>query len=742
MSRPNHPLRRAPRLVLTAWVILVAVAAALALQLDGALSGGGFTAPRAEALVTQAGIERDFGDAPNQVVVVLDGDDAISPAAIDETAALLTDHGAVSVTTPGQRPDYASADDRTVVITAGFDGDNTVAQNLTPDLQEGVADLADGVDGYVTGQPALDYQLNAHSKEDALRAELIVFPVLIVVLLIVFRSVAAAVVPLLIAGSSLAIALGVGYLIARETDVSNLYSNIVSMIGLAVSVDYSLFIVKRFREELSLGRSVRDAVDVAMARAGHSVLFSGAAVIVALAALLVPRVMAFTSIALGGMIVTAVALVLTHTVLPSLLILLGRRIDWGRVPLPSRRPRRASGSTAADSTSTDTGTGTGTGMRGRPSPTRAMSAVVALVGVVGLLAVSSPALGLSLQSPVASATVLPEDDPARIGLDVAAARIGVDDLFPLQVVIGADDASELVDDVATASRLLQEHADVASVTSVTTSGIDPALLPALLASDEAPAELGALWAEGSAGTVARLLVTTDDGPDSVEAHDLVREIRDELPDEIGSSSTVAVAGATAQGLDFDETLVDSLPTIAVLVFVATFLLLIVAFRSVTLSLLALAFNALVVGASLGALTLVQSLTSDVPLNSVTPVLLFAVMFGLSMDYMVIIIARIAETYERGAVFGSAVTDGLRVTRPMINSAALIMIVVFLAFMTGQISIVREIGLGLAIAVALDAVVIRTIVLPSVLRAIGPGVFGARSRRRRSQPQTAGGNLVS
>lgn len=736
MSRPNHPLRRAPRLVLTAWVILVAVAAALALQLDGALSGGGFTAPRAEALVTQAGIERDFGDAPNQVVVVLDGDDAISPAAIDETTALLTEHGAVSVTTPGQRPDYASADGRTVVITAGFDGDNTVAQNLTPDLQEGVSDLAGGVDGYVTGQPALDYQLNAHSKEDALRAELIVFPVLIIVLLIVFRSVAAAVVPLLIAGSSLAIALGVGYLIARETDVSNLYSNIVSMIGLAVSVDYSLFIVKRFREELSHGRSVRDAVDVAMARAGHSVLFSGAAVIVALAALLVPRVMAFTSIALGGMIVTAVALVLTHTVLPSLLILLGRRIDWGRVPLPSRRPRRASGSTAADSTST------GTGMRGRPSPTRAMSAVVALVGVVGLLAVSSPALGLSLQSPVASATVLPEDDPARIGLDVAAARIGVDDLFPLQVVIGADDASELVDDVAKASRLLQEHADVASVTSVTTSGIDPALLPALLASDEAPAELGALWAEGSAGTVARLLVTTDDGPDSVEAHDLVREIRDELPDELGSSSTVAVAGATAQGLDFDETLVDSLPTIAVLVFVATFLLLIVAFRSVTLSLLALAFNALVVGASLGALTLVQSLTSDVPLNSVTPVLLFAVMFGLSMDYMVIIIARIAETYERGAVFGSAVTDGLRATRPMINSAALIMIVVFLAFMTGQISIVREIGLGLAIAVALDAVVIRTIVLPSVLRAIGPGVFGARSRRRRSQPQTAGGNLVS
>jgi RND superfamily putative drug exporter len=716
MPRPLSPLRRAPRLVLTAWVILVAVFAALALQLDGALSGGGFTAPRAEALLTQADIERDFGDSPNQVVVVLDADDAIDPGVIDDASALLRENGAASVTTPRERPDYASSDGRTVVITAGFDGDNTVAQNLTPDLQEAVATLVDGVDGYVTGQPALDYQLNAHSKEDALRAELIVFPVLIIVLLLVFRSVAAAIVPLLIAGSSLAVALGVGYLIARETDVSNLYSNIVSMIGLAVSVDYSLFIVKRFREELDRGRSVRAAVDVAMARAGHSVLFSGAAVIVALSALLVPRVMAFTSIALGGMIVTAVALVLTHTVLPAILGLLGRRIDWGRVPLPTRARRTPAGRPSPT----------------RAAPTRAVSAIIALVGIAGLVAVSSPALGLSLQSPVASATVLPSDDPARVGLDVAAARIGVDDLFPLQVVISADTGEQLVADVTTATRLLESHDEVASVTSVATAGIDPAALPALLTDGEAPAELGALWTEGPRGPVARLLVTTDDGPDSVAAHDLVREIRTDLPDELDASSTVAVAGATAQGLDFDETLIGALPTIALLVFVATFVLLVVAFRSVTLALLALAFNALVVGASLGALTLVQSATSDVPLNSVTPVLLFAVMFGLSMDYMVIIIARIAETVARGGDFGSAVGDGLRATRPMINSAALIMIVVFLAFMTGRISIVREIGLGLAIAVALDAVVIRTVVLPSVLRAIGPRVFGQRARRR-SQP---------
>nr|BFF12916.1 hypothetical protein GCM10025699_42190 [Microbacterium flavescens] len=539
-------------------------------------------------------------------------------------------------------------------------------------------------------------------------------------LLVVFRSVVAALVPLLIAGSSLALALGAGFLIARETDVSNLYSNIVSMIGLAVSVDYSLFIVKRFREELQRGLSVRDAVDVAMARAGHSVLFSGAAVIVALAALLVPDVMAFTSIALGGMIVTFVALVLTHTVLPALLGLLGHRIDWGRVPLPARR--RPASSTGADD---------GRGRRSTRVPGRLTSAVVALVGVAALIGVAAPALGLSLQSPVASATVLPADDAARVGLEVADESLGVDDLFPLQVVVSADDADELVTDAVTATRFLDGHDDVRSVTAVTTTGLDDATLRSVLSGPEIPDELSALWAEGPSGPVTRLLVTTTEGPDSTSAHDLVREIRDDLPSELGASSSVGVAGATAQGLDFDETLIRSLPTIGGLVLAATFVLLVVAFRSIALSALALAFNALVVGASLGLLTLVQSLTSDSPLNSVTPVLLFAVMFGLSMDYMVIIIARIAESFEHGGPFSAAVTDGLRATRPMINSAALIMIAVFLSFMTGRISIVREIGLGLAIAVALDALVIRTIVLPAVLRAIGPIVLGRSRRRRRT-----------
>jgi RND superfamily putative drug exporter len=195
--------------------------------------------------------------------------------------------------------------------------------------------------------------------------------------------------------------------------------------------------------------------------------------------------------------------------------------------------------------------------------------------------------------------------------------------------------------------------------------------------------------------------------------------------DTAASYTTGVTGATAQGTDFDNTLIESIPLIAALVFVLTFGMLAFAFRSVILPVLALFFNTLVVLASLGLLTGLVSVASDAPLNSVTPVLLFAVMFGLSMDYMVIIISRIVEAFGNGKPFTEAVTFGVRGTRSMINSAAIIMVAVFASFSSAQISIVREIGIGLAIAVILDALVVRMFIMPAVLRVLGPRVLGPR-----------------
>ena len=224
-------------------------------------------------------------------------------------------------------------------------------------------------------------------------------------------------------------------------------------------------------------------------------------------------------------------------------------------------------------------------------------------------------------------------------------------------------------------------------------------------------------------------MTAAEGPDTVAAHGLVSTLRG-VAHPAGYS--IAVAGATAQGLDFDTALEHSIPWIVGFVFVLTFLMLMIAFRSALLPLLALGFNTLVVGASLGLLPAATELVTRMPLNSVTPVLLFAVMFGLSMGYMVIIISRVIEAYRSGLPYSEAVSVGSAKTRGMVNSAAIIMVAVFASFTSAQISVVREIGIGLGVAVILDALVIRMLVMPAVLRLVGVPII-PRVRRVALRP---------
>jgi RND superfamily putative drug exporter len=709
ISLISHLIRR-PRIVLSVAATIAVIGALLGLRLDSALSAGGFSDPRGEALVTRDEVQEAFGDQPNQLMIVLDGGQVLSSEAFDEVTRILDSSGAEDVVTPREQPALASADGRTGIVIGGYAASDSTVQDMVPGLQDQLEQARVAGAVYVTGQPALDYQLNAESKADALRAELIVFPLLLVILLFVFRSVVAMIVPMVLAGAALGVANGIGYLISLVTDISILYTNIVSMIGLAVAVDYSLFIVSRFREETRKGQSSEQAVLTTMATAGRSVVFSGAAVILALSALLVPRVTAFTSIALGGMIVTVVALLLAVFALPVALVLLGSRIDALRIPWPSRpRPTRE-------------------GVGARRHHSRGRSVLLASSATALLLLGMVPVMGLSLQSPVASADVLPDDDPARIGLELAQDRIGLEGIFPVDVVLSmpnTGDAADAVVQVAVAHRFLVDQGASSAVASIISAGAGDAAAASASGAMSIPAGVDEFWDAGEEVLTARLRVSTAAGPDSVESHDLVDTIRNELPGHLESSTSAAVTGATAQGVDFDETVVRSIPLIAAIVLGLTFVMLAGAFRSVVLPLLALVFNVLVVGASLGLLTLLQDVTTRAPLNSVTPVLLFAVMFGLSMDYLVVILARMRESFHGGMAFDASIDDGARRTRHMVNSAALIMIAVFCSFMTGQISVVREIGIGLAIAVALDALVVRPVLLPHVLKAVGSRAFGVR-----------------
>ncbi|WP_114149509.1 MMPL family transporter [Glycomyces xiaoerkulensis] len=667
------------------WIVLALIAAPLAMQLGGALKAGGFSDPRAGSVEAQETLEEAFDQKPNSLMVVLstDGD---ATAAVPDASEAATDMGADLVVDHRMQPGWVADDGGTTMVVLGFDEDNTTVQSLVPELETEIdRAVGDGVTVEITGAPALDAALNHHSEQDAARAELIAFPVLFVVLLLVFRSVAAMLVPLAMAGITLAITQAAGFGFTEITDVNSLFVNIVTMIGLAVAVDYSLFIIKRFREELESELPVKDALEKTMATVGHSVMFAGLAVMVSMAALFIPRTMAFTSIALAGALVTAVAVSMSMTLLPAVLSLLGRRINWGSI---GRRKRREA-----------------------PEPkTRLMRrpGLVLAALVVAFAALAAPALNLTWQVPVASASILPGDDGARTGLERVENEIGLEGLFPVEVVLtapeaAAGDLSRAADDVA---------AEAATIDGVVDARVD--------------------YGEPAGGELAALVsVTTEHDPDSDAAHAVVDDLRG-IVDGLDGDVTARLGGATATGDDFDDLVLRSMPLVVAAVAVLSLILLTVSFRTWLMPLLALAFNAMVVAASLGVLALISADGSGT-INSVTPLMLFAVMFGLSMDYMVIMISRMKELYTDGLGHREAVMGGLARTAGLVNGAAVIMVAVFVSFTSAQISIVRELGIVLAVAVVLDAVVIRRLVMPATLLIVGDRVWGRGRRTEEVEP---------
>jgi RND superfamily putative drug exporter len=714
-----HLAAARPKAVIAGWLLLLALAVPFALQLEGALKTGGFSDPRGESVKAQRTLERAFDEAPNSLLVVLHSKDGSVENAIGQARKAVQREGVSTVTDRTTHPEWLSKDGRTTFLQVGFTSDNTTVQNLVPDLQDDVRDaVGDKVDVDVTGAPALDYALNVHSKEDVTRAEMIAFPVLFIVLLLVFRSVAAMVVPLLMAGVTLMATQAIGYGMTQFTDVNSLFTNIVSMVGLAVAVDYSLFIIKRFREELADGHTVPDALDRTMRTVGHSVVFSGLAVVVALSALFIPRAMSFTSIALGGVAVSLVAVAIAVTLLPAVLSLLGHRINWGTL----RRRKNT----------TETTTPGKAGKDNRPGNrfTRRPGLVLAALAIA-FAALAAPAAQLTLRVPVASADILPADDSARTGMERIKQDIGVREMFPIQVVLSADrDQSDALlksaTDIASYARSAPGADKVQSVEPFSRSLDDPASLDAT-----ARTALDQLWTQDGNNLVTRVIITPSADPDSSSAHHLVDDLRDHLDDRTQPEVTVQLAGATPTGSDFDDLVLRSAPLVVLSVALLSFLILLYAFRSVLLPLLALAFNIAVVGASLGFLALLTG-NADHSINSVTPLMLFAVMFGLSMDYMVIMISRMRETYLGGASHREAVLGGLARTAGLVNGAAAIMVAVFASFTSAQISIVRELGISLAAAVILDAVVIRRLVMPATLLLIGDRTWG-RHRRTGQQP---------
>ncbi len=572
-----------------------------------------------------------------------------------------------------------------------------------------------------TGPLAEQEDFDRVLEQDLVKAELVSVPLTAFVLLAVFGSVVATLLPVGIGLFAVLGGVAALFTLSRVTPVSPYAMNVVTLIGLGVAIDYSLFIVSRFREELARGASTEDAVVEAVATSGRAVAFAGLAVTIGLAGLLFYRGMFLDVIGIAAAIVVALSVLFALTSLPALLGVLGPRVDRLRIPLvkvSSESPfyRRVAA-------------------RVMEHPVLVLLPTLALLVAAGL-----PFFGIRTAN--SDVTVLPTTAEARQGYDELAKGFPGQDPSPIVVLVQFPgnplEASRIgaLHDLVTTLRarpgVLRVDAPVA---------FDPRLPKEveaqLLAAPRAalPPELAGMIGAMVGPTTALVTVRSAHPPTSEETRALVKGLR---ASPVVGDGRLVITGRTAVDLDLFEFVKQRTPRTVGFVMGMTFVVLLFALRSVLLPLKAVVMNVLSITASFGALVWVfqRGHLSSVlrftpgPIEPVLPVLLFCLVFGLSMDYEVLLLTRMQEEWDHSADNRRAVAEGLAKSAPLITSAAVIMVVVFAAFAMARVVLIQAIGLGMALAVALDATLVRTLVVPATMRLFGDANWWAPSFLRR------------
>jgi putative drug exporter of the RND superfamily len=557
-----------------------------------------------------------------------------------------------------------------------------------------------------TGNVAIGSDFDKYLQSDLQRAELVSLIVIVPLLLIVFATVVSMLLPLGVGGLAVVGGLaGVGIL-ARFTDVSTYSTNIVTLIGLGVAIDYSLFIVNRFREEMGAGQTTEQALIATMRTSGRAVTFSGITVAIGLSAMLFFQGSFLASMGFAGAIVVAIAVLYALTFLASLLAILGHRVNWARLPLP----RRASGR----------GLWHGLAIRVMRRPLLVLLPIVAL-----LLVVASPIFQIRIAN--GDVGMLPPNAETRRGYDQLQTFPGQGSTFFSVVVRYASDGPLTAAHIGDLYDLAQQIKQIPGVEGVESLvSFDPSLhradYQALLTQPASaqPARVQTIVHGTTGSQIAVLSVVTKHGPESDGSRAIVQSLRSMTPPP-GSSTLVE-----AFSIDFTDFILQRIPLAVAYVMIVTYLVLFLLTGSVVLPLKAVVMNILSIGASFGALVWVfqqghlSSLLNFTPaaLDPSVPVLLFCLVFGLSMDYEVLLISRIQEEYRKTGDTTQAVAQGLEKSGRLITGAAAIMVAVFLAFGLADVVLIKSIGLGLALAVAIDATLVRALIVPAVMRLLG------------------------
>jgi len=585
---------------------------------------------------------------------------------------------------------------------------------LPPDVYPALRALvrSDALEVLAAGPIALNHDFTEVARQDLGRVEMIILPLVAALLLLVFGSVVAALLPLAVGGLAMASAIAGTFVLARSVSVSIYAPNIVSMIGLGVAIDYSLFVVSRFREELR-ERPTPDALARTVATAGRAIFFSGLTVAIGLLGMTLLGLGNLGSMGWAGTMVVAFAVLYGLTTLPALLAVLGPAVNAVRVPFLALGPPEG-----------------GRGAWPRLAamvmayPWRVLLPVVALLLLLGL-----PLFHLRVGA--GDETALPPEAESRRATDVLRREFPGEDVNRIMVVLDAGRESPLTPErVAQAHALRRWLASRPHVTRVDSFvDLDPSLdlasyqRIAALPRDRRPPELAAALDQLVGAHIALLVVSTERRPSSDEARALVREIRTARPPFDGE---VLVAGQTAFDLDFIDLALRRAPLAIGLIVLVTFPVMFLLLDSVLLPLKAVAMNLLSITASFGALVWIfqdghlsgwLGFTPG-PIQTATPLIMFCLVFGLSMDYEVLLLSRVREEYDRTGDNVRAVAAGLERTGRLITGAAAIMAAVFFGFGLARSVIVQAVGIGIGIAVVVDATIVRALLVPAAMRLMG------------------------
>ncbi len=703
--------------VLAVWIVAFLAVVPFLGKLNARLSQGGFEVPGSQSDQVRRAVETEFkGQFEFSDLLVMHSDSVTAEdPAFRQTfgavrTALTRAPGVGAVSDAYASPERSiSRDGQTLWATVGLTDNQDEALHHADDLNAAVAGASRGrpVQALLTGAAPFYSVFSQTTTHDLERAEKVALPISLLILILAFGSLVAAGMPLALALLSLAISFGVISAIAATTTVSIFAQNVASMIGIGVGIDYSLFILNRYREGLRAGLEPADAVAEAIATSGKAVFVSGLTVVVALSGTQLVNLAAFRSMGFSAMIAVFFAMAAALTLLPALLGFVGRKVDSLSLHRRKSEESRVWHRWA-------------TWVMHRPWP-----ALLVTLAIVALLA--APALHLRLGS--SGPSILPAGSGPRVAAEITARAFGEGQVAPVQVMV-TDPRGVTGAGFADLYRLAGEIAkdpEVARVDSVATlvPGAPVEQAQAALASPHVAPFVKSLVAPDGKRTL--LSVISKHGAQSQDSNDLVIRLRRGLPSLLPAGDTAAVGGDPGLNVDINQEMEGKLIPVVALVLVLSFLVLLVFLRSLLLPLKAILMNTASVLAAYGLMVFVFQdghltglLDFDAAhqVDSFLPLFLFCILFGLSMDYEVFLLARIREEYLRTGDNTEAVGWGLEHTARIITSAAAIMVTVFGAFAFARMLPIKELGFGLAAAVLLDATIIRVIMVPATMRLMG------------------------